>query len=88
MNYRIGNAVCIDEMPDTGRGGQTFAKRTASDASPARAGAASDGISMSAAALRNQPLKRLKTSVPLVPPKPKELEMATSISASRASLAQ
>ncbi|HFC8293775.1 TPA: hypothetical protein ACFPSY_000350 [Neisseria meningitidis] len=44
MNYRIGNAVCIDEMPDTGRGGQTFAKRTASDASPARAGAASDGI--------------------------------------------
>ena len=48
----------------------------------------SDGISMSAAALRNQPLKRLNTSVPLVPPKPKELEMATSISASRASLAQ
>lgn len=44
LNYRIGNAVCIDEMPDTGRGGQTFAKRTASDASPARAGAASDGI--------------------------------------------
>ncbi|HEZ1555571.1 TPA: hypothetical protein ACLM8H_001944 [Neisseria meningitidis] len=44
MNYRIGNAVCIDEMPDTGRGEQTFAKRTASDASPARAGAASDGI--------------------------------------------
>ncbi|HGO9250535.1 TPA: hypothetical protein ACLBIU_001934 [Neisseria meningitidis] len=44
MNYRIGNAVCIDEMPDTGRGGQTFAKRTASDASPAQAGAVSDGI--------------------------------------------
>ncbi|KLS20350.1 hypothetical protein M731_05865 [Neisseria gonorrhoeae ATL_2011_01-25] len=31
-------------MPDTGRGGQTFAKRAASDALPARAGAASDGI--------------------------------------------
>ncbi len=36
----------------------------------------------------SQSLKRLNTSVPLVPPKPKELEMATSIFASRASLAQ
>ena len=36
----------------------------------------------------SQSLKRLNTSVPLVPPKPKELEMATLIFASRASLAQ
>lgn len=36
----------------------------------------------------SQSLKRLNTSVPLVPPKPKELEIATSIFASRASLAQ
>ena len=36
----------------------------------------------------SESLKRLNTSVPLVPPKPKELEMATLIFASRASLAQ
>ena len=36
----------------------------------------------------SQSLKRLNTSVPLVPPKPKELEMVTSIFASRAALAQ